>query len=103
MLIVPPNSLLAQLRRPVGVRAGDLELRLVEVVARVAGKKERNNKSAYPEDQDRHRSAYREAAIASSRPHRSVIRLLYTGRLQSAPRLRRCRWPASGRCTVPRG
>jgi hypothetical protein len=45
----------------------------VEVVARLPDEQERNKKSAYPEDQDRHRSAYREAGDV---PHAGVLRVI---------------------------
>ena len=66
MLIVPPNCRSLSFAARSASVPGICELRLVQVVARVTGEKQRNNKSAYPEDQDRHRSAYREAG---DQPH----------------------------------
>jgi hypothetical protein len=45
----------------------------VQVVARLAGEKERNNKSAHPEDQDRHLVAYRQAG---DKPHLDVLGII---------------------------
>ena len=77
MLIVPAELALASAsRRGRTSVPGIWRLRLVEVVARVAGEEERDNKSAYPEEQDRHRPADREPGDhASCSQSCRVIRL----------------------------
>ena len=73
MLIVPPNCCSVSLAARSASVPGIWRLRLVEVVARVAREEQRDNKSAYPEDQDRHRPADREPRDL---PHLDVLRII---------------------------